>query len=81
MQGIMLKLKTYLPAPVKRLLKYPYLFALDLADAAERRGDMIPPRHICSVGDGDYKAVGLEFKRIFVEYAGLKPDDHVLDAG
>jgi ubiquinone/menaquinone biosynthesis C-methylase UbiE len=81
MQGIVSALRTSLPTPVKRFLKYPYLVALDLTDAAERRKDLTPPRHICAVGDGDFKAVGLEFKRIFVNYAGLKPDDHVLDVG
>ncbi len=81
MQGIVTALRTSLPTPVKRLLKYPYLVALDLTDAAERRREMTPPRHICSVGNGDNKSVGLEFKRIFVEYGGLKPDDRVLDVG
>lgn len=81
MQGLVSALKTSLPTPVKRLLKYPYLVALDLSDAAERRREMTPPRHICSVGNGDNKSIGLEFKRIFVEYGGLEPDDRVLDVG
>jgi SAM-dependent methyltransferase len=33
------------------------------------------------IGDGDYKAVGVEFRNLFTRYGGLKPDDRVLDVG
>jgi len=42
---------------------------------------MVPPRMMYFVGDGDYKAVGLEFCRLFTEYGGLTPEHHVLDVG
>jgi ubiquinone/menaquinone biosynthesis C-methylase UbiE len=46
-----------------------------------RRREMIPPRTLYFVGDGDYKQVGLEFRKLFTEYGGLKPQDRVLDVG
>lgn len=46
-----------------------------------RRREMIPPRTLYFVGDGDYKAVGLEFRSLFTRYGGLKPEDRVLDVG
>jgi SAM-dependent methyltransferase len=58
-----------------------YVRALDLSDFSARRRDMIPPRTMNFVGDGDYKAVGLEFRNLFTRYGGLKPDDRVLDVG
>jgi ubiquinone/menaquinone biosynthesis C-methylase UbiE len=42
---------------------------------------MIPPRTMYCIGDGDYKAVGVEFRNLFTRYGGLKPDDRVLDVG
>jgi ubiquinone/menaquinone biosynthesis C-methylase UbiE len=82
MKGFVSALKASVPKPVKGFLKQFYLGALDLTDAAARRRDMTPPRRMCfSVGDGDFKAIGLEFMHIFVEYGGLKPDDRVLDVG
>jgi ubiquinone/menaquinone biosynthesis C-methylase UbiE len=75
-------LKVSVPKPVKSYLKQLYLGALDLTDGAARRRDMTPPRNLRRfVGDGDFKAIGLEFMRIFVEFGGLKSDDRVLDVG
>ena len=34
-----------------------------------------------SVGSGDFKAVGLQFRSYFTEFGGLRPDDRVLDVG
>ncbi|HEX4583080.1 MAG TPA: class I SAM-dependent methyltransferase [Acidobacteriaceae bacterium] len=58
-----------------------YVRAMDLSDMAARRREMIPPRTMNFVGDGDYKAIGLEFRNLFIRYGGLKPDDRVLDVG
>ena len=67
MKGFVSALKASVPKPVKGFLKQFYLGALDLTDAAARRRDMTPPRRMCfSVGDGDFKAIGLEFMHIFV---------------
>ena len=76
------------PKPVRSTLKPAYLATkcayldtLDLFDVSTRRREMIPPRKLRFVGDGDFKAIGLEFRRIFVEVGGLKPDDRVLEIG
>jgi SAM-dependent methyltransferase len=66
---------------VRRTLKHLYLSALDLSDISVRRREMVPPRTMYFVGDGDYKAVGLEFRKLFTEYGGLKPQHRVLDVG
>jgi ubiquinone/menaquinone biosynthesis C-methylase UbiE len=73
--------KKALPKPLKVVLGRIYKDLLDLTDGAERRKDMIPPRRMVFVGDGDYKAKGLEFRKLFVEQGGLQPDDKVLDVG
>ncbi len=78
------KLKKSLPRPIKAFLRrwyLAYLGTLDLIFATARRRDMLPPSSLYSVGDGDFKAIGLEFRTIFVEHGGLKPDDRVLDVG
>jgi SAM-dependent methyltransferase len=41
----------------------------------------VPPRERNFVGDGDYKAIGVEFLRHFVRTGGLRPSDRVLDIG
>jgi SAM-dependent methyltransferase len=74
-------LRQAIPVPVRRSLKRLYLSARDLSDMSARRREMIPPRTLYFVGDGDYKAVGLEFRNLFTQYGGLKPEDRVLDVG
>jgi SAM-dependent methyltransferase len=41
----------------------------------------IPPKEMNFIGDGDFDAVGREFLRYFIEFAGLKPNHRVLDVG
>jgi SAM-dependent methyltransferase len=74
-------LKRAIPKPAKKILKNLYLGMLDIADASSRRKDMIPPRHMHFVCNGEYKAVGLEFKELFIRHGGLKPEHRVLDVG
>jgi SAM-dependent methyltransferase len=58
------------------------MFARDSMDVLlGRRGDLIPPRRMIFVGYGDFKNVGNEFFRYFVELGGLKPEHRVLDVG
>jgi SAM-dependent methyltransferase len=40
-----------------------------------------PPPSLAFVGDGDFRAIGAEFLRLFIEYCGLGPDERVLDIG
>jgi SAM-dependent methyltransferase len=74
-------LKTSLWKPARGFLKRLYLGIFDFADAASRRKDMMPPRNMRLIGDGDFRAIGLAFRRLFTDYGGLKPDDRVLDVG
>lgn len=56
--------------------------ALDARDAALRRRDpLTPPHRLGFVGSGDFRASGDEFREQFVELAGLRPDEDVLDVG
>lgn len=41
----------------------------------------IPPTRMIFVGHGDFRAIGFEFLRYFVEFGGLTPDEDVLDVG
>ena len=41
----------------------------------------VPPPEIWFVGDGDFRAIGAEFLRHFVEFGGLTPTDTVLEIG
>jgi SAM-dependent methyltransferase len=41
----------------------------------------VPPKERNFVGDGDYKAIGIEFLRHFVQLGGLRPTDRMLDIG
>ncbi len=57
-----------------------------LADAWDsvrgRRDPLVPPRRLTVfVGAGDFRQMGEDFKRFFVELGGLKPEDDVLDVG
>jgi SAM-dependent methyltransferase len=42
---------------------------------------LVPPDHLNFVGSGDFLAIGNEFFGYFVELAGLKPHERVLDVG
>lgn len=43
--------------------------------------DPIPARTRHEIGDGDFRAIGSEYLRYFVELGGLTPMDNVLDIG
>jgi SAM-dependent methyltransferase len=43
--------------------------------------NMKPPETIYAVGNSDFEATGLEFKKYFIELGGLKPSARVLDIG
>jgi SAM-dependent methyltransferase len=74
--------KSLVPHAVKRCVRkavYPLLDAVDLLTG--RRDELTPPRRMIFVGAGDFRRVGEEFMRYFVELGGLQPTDRVLDAG
>jgi SAM-dependent methyltransferase len=57
--------------------------ALDARDAVLRlpRDPLTPPRRLAFVGSGDFHAAGAEFRELFVDLGGLRPDEDVLDVG
>ncbi len=58
------------------------LRALDLRDRLTGRGDpLVPPRRLNFVGNSDFVTTGDEFLEHFVELAGLRPSERVLDIG
>lgn len=69
-------------ATPKQLARWTRNARLDLVDKLKGRGDpMVPPRNLAFIGDGDYRAVGEHFLKLFVEVGGLKPEHDVLDIG
>lgn len=45
------------------------------------RDALTPPKRLIFVGDGDFKKVGEEFLRHFIQVGCLKPSDRILDVG
>jgi len=46
-----------------------------------KRDPLTPPRRLFFVGNGDFKEIGNEFFNYFVQLAGLKPHEKVLEVG
>jgi SAM-dependent methyltransferase len=57
--------------------------AADLLDRLRGRHESgLPPRRLqVAVGGGDYRAIGAEYRRLFVDLGGLEPHHAVLDVG
>jgi len=76
------KIKKYIPRSIKKLLRYSYLTFLDgINFILGKRDTEIPPKRMIFIGDGDFREVGEEFFKHFVELGGLKKSDNVLDVG
>ena len=58
-----------------------YLFRDKFEVWTGKRDPLTPPRWLHYVGGGDFKAIGGEFFRYFVELGRLQPHDTVLDVG
>jgi ubiquinone/menaquinone biosynthesis C-methylase UbiE len=80
-EDILKALKRAIPKPVKIFIKNLCFDVIDLTDRSEREREMLPPRRMRFVGDGDYKGTGFKFRDMFVQYGGLKPEHSVLDVG
>lgn len=52
-----------------------------LFEARLHGNDMIPPKSLSFVGKGDFVTIGREFRRHFIDLAGLRPEHRVLDVG
>jgi SAM-dependent methyltransferase len=67
---------------LKTFLKDIYYLLLDLKDTLfGKRDELTPPRRLIFIGDGDFRKIGNEFFRYFVELGGLQPEHKVLDVG
>jgi len=54
-----MKIKQFIPRPIKVVLKYIKYFFEDSIDIITgRRGKLIPPERMIFIGDGDFKAIG-----------------------
>lgn len=76
------RVRRVVPQPLKSALARARDYLLDRFDAVTgQRDDLTPPRRLSFVGGGDFRKVGEEFRRYFVELGGLTPDQRVLDVG
>jgi ubiquinone/menaquinone biosynthesis C-methylase UbiE len=84
--------RKYLPEKLQSLLRrayyrYPFLrkiyyFPQDcLGGVFKKKGTLQPPRSLISVGDGNFKQIGLEFLDHFIRIGGLQPNERVLEIG
>ncbi|MBL8101033.1 MAG: class I SAM-dependent methyltransferase [Anaerolineales bacterium] len=77
-----MELKKYIPAFLMPAAKKVYFLFFDMIDTLKgSRDSLTPPRSLIFVGLGDFKQIGNEFKKYFIELGGLKPDHRVLDIG
>ena len=75
-------IKQFIPKPIKFIMKKLYYFLTDTIDLLlGRRDNLTPPKGMIFIGDGDFKKIGEEFLRYFIELGGLKPNERVLDIG
>jgi SAM-dependent methyltransferase len=71
-----------MPHRLKVQLRSAYNFANKCVGGRTTRLDpLLPSCDLHCVGDGNYIEIGEEFFRYFVDMAGLKPEDRVLDVG
>ncbi|MCX6214057.1 class I SAM-dependent methyltransferase [Spirosoma sp.] len=68
--------------PTLKYLQKKYYSILDFKDdILNLRDPLVPPRAKIFIGGGDFKQTGLEFLKLFVDLAKLKPEEQVLDIG
>lgn len=64
------------------LLRRLYYLPQDLAALLTgKRGGLIPPRSLMTVGNGNFREIGREFLGYFTTIGGLQPHEHVLEIG
>ncbi|MBC8155567.1 MAG: methyltransferase domain-containing protein [Bacteroidetes bacterium] len=75
-------IRQLLPQALKEPLKRIYKNVVDRGELLLGMRDVLtPPRSRIFIGAGDFKLVGQEFKRHFINNGGLKPHESVLDVG
>ena len=68
---------------LNRVVKWLTCSSMDILDIILRqRNELTPPRRMTSfVGDGDFKAIGNAYLKIFIDICDLKPNARVLHIG
>ncbi len=80
--GVMKFVRRYTPFWWRRILRAPYLIALDGMDWARgKHNELVPPRYLNYAGFRGFTEAGQEHLRYFKEFCGLQPDQRVLDLG
>lgn len=80
--GVMKFVRRYTPFWWRRILRAPYLMALDGMDTVRgKRNPLVPPRYLNYAGFRGYLEAGQEHLRYFKEFGGLEPNHRVLDLG
>ncbi len=74
-------IKQIFPNRVKHAIKIPLAYLEEMLDRFKHRSSMVPNKSRIFVGAGDFEAIGLEFRKYFIELAGLQPTHRVLDVG
>src|SRR5712692_1620459 len=71
-----------IPSKLKRQLRRAYGFLdYNAGILTGRRDPLLPPKGLHSFEDGTHVQIGAQFFQHFVDIAGLKPDERVLDVG
>jgi SAM-dependent methyltransferase len=80
--GALRLVRRYTPFWMRRVLRFPYLVALDSLDVVlGRRDPLVPPRYLNYAGFRGYRDAGLEYLGYFKELCALQPNHRVLDIG
>ena len=80
--GSLTYFKNNTPKIIKRVLKVPYLFILDVKHyVLNGFNSGIPAPSISNMEAGSYKEIGKEFFEYFTAYTNITPSDKVLDVG
>lgn len=70
-----------LPDLPSRVWKRIHRWPVALVERWKYRNSMVTPPSMIFIGSGDFVQIGLEFRKYFIDVAGLRPDNKVLDVG
>ena len=75
-------IKRYTPESIRKIMAGAYHFFADRNELLlGRRDELTPPKRMLVPYGGDFRRIGEEFLRYFIELADLKPYERVLDVG
>lgn len=76
------KLLKRLIKPIIVVIRKVYYFFIDIYESMfGLRDELTPPRSMIFIGNGDFRQIGDEFLRYFIDKGGLKTTDLILDVG